>query len=284
AGGMHIRPARASPASRQRTSRSGSSAGVQPPFCGSSPTLTWTKQSGRRPVLAVALPSASTSEGRSTEWITSNSRTASSALFDWSRPTRCSLRSGCAARSAGHFACASCTRLSPKSRWPAAISGRIASTACVLETATSVIPSGLRPAFLAALAMAARTAASRADADTWVIAAAIGSAMKHFHPLPRQWLMTDERMGDGLLAALDRLPPGGGIVFRHYRLGEAERHALFRAARERARARGQMLLLAGSAEQARAWGADGSHGHGAGAGFRSASVHDLVELRAAAAA
>lgn len=108
--------------------------------------------------------------------------------------------------------------------------------------------------------------------------------MKHFHPLPRQWLMTDERMGDGLLAALDRLPPGGGIVFRHYRLGEAERHALFRAARERARARGQMLLLAGSAEQARAWGADGSHGHGAGAGFRSASVHDLAELRAAAAA
>lgn len=108
--------------------------------------------------------------------------------------------------------------------------------------------------------------------------------MAIFHPLPRQWLMTDERMGEGLSAALDRLPEGGGIVFRHYRLGEGERRALFETVKERARARGQLLLLAGSAEQARAWGADGSHGPGSGEGLRSASVHDLAELRAADAA
>lgn len=102
-------------------------------------------------------------------------------------------------------------------------------------------------------------------------------------PLPRVWLMTDERMGDGLLSALARLPAGGGIVFRHYRLAEAERRALFEAVKVRARARGQMLLLAGPAEEARLWGADGSHGRGPGDAPRSAPAHDLAELRAAEA-
>ena len=37
-------------------------------------------------------------------------------------------------------------------------------------------------------------------------------------PWPRAWLMTDERMGERLWEAIDRLPvKHSGIVFRHYR-------------------------------------------------------------------
>jgi thiamine-phosphate pyrophosphorylase len=93
--------------------------------------------------------------------------------------------------------------------------------------------------------------------------------------------MTDERLGDGLFAAIERLPPGGGIVFRHYSLLEAERRALFEQVKALARHRRLMLLLSGAAPQARAWGADGSHGRGRGTGFRSAPVHNLSEIRAA---
>lgn len=98
-------------------------------------------------------------------------------------------------------------------------------------------------------------------------------------PLPTTWLMTDERMGERLFAAIGRLPEGAGIVFRHYSLPEAERRAVFD--RVRAATPGHLLLLAGTADQARAWGADGSHGRGPGDGLRSAPVHDLDEIRAA---
>ena len=101
-------------------------------------------------------------------------------------------------------------------------------------------------------------------------------------PLPRLWLMTDERLGGGLLAAVARLPEEAGIVFRHYSLPEGERRILFD--RVRAAARGRLLLLAGPAELAQAWGADGSHGRGPGEGLRSAPAHDLAEIRAAEAA
>lgn len=105
--------------------------------------------------------------------------------------------------------------------------------------------------------------------------------MERRQPLPRMWLMTDERQGENLIGAVRRLPPGAGIVFRHYGTPESERRALFDAVRRQANARGLMLLLAGSAAQALAWGAHGSHGRGPGAGLRSAPVHDLAELRAA---
>ena len=98
-------------------------------------------------------------------------------------------------------------------------------------------------------------------------------------PLPRRWLMTDERLGDGLFEAIGRLPEGGGIVFRHYRTGA--RRALFDRVAESARRRGLLLLLAGSADEAEAWGADGSHGRGRGAGLRTVPAHDLAEIRAA---
>lgn len=101
--------------------------------------------------------------------------------------------------------------------------------------------------------------------------------MPNRQPLPRLWLMTDERIGD-LLAAINRLPPDAGIVFRHYSLGEAPRRALFDRVRT---AHPGLLLLAGDAVQARSWGADGSHGRGPGAGLRSAPVHSYAEIKAA---
>ena len=104
--------------------------------------------------------------------------------------------------------------------------------------------------------------------------------MRRRHPLPTLWLMTDERQGAALIAAVRRLPRGAGIVFRHHRVPAARRRALFYAIRPIARARGLTLLLAGPPGLARRWGADGSHGPGP-AGVRSAAVHDRAELRVA---
>jgi thiamine-phosphate pyrophosphorylase len=90
--------------------------------------------------------------------------------------------------------------------------------------------------------------------------------------------MTDERCGERLFAALERLPIEGGIVFRHYGVPEGQRRRLFDRVRV---AHPGLLILAGSAEQARLWGADGSHGRGPGEGLRSAPVHSYAEIRAA---
>ena len=109
--------------------------------------------------------------------------------------------------------------------------------------------------------------------------------MRRRQVLPRLWLMTDERQGDGLLPALRRLPKGSGVVFRHYSLPLAERRALFATVRRIARARRLVLVLAGSVRLARAWRADGWHGRGAGRGMlHSAPAHDRRELAAAAGA
>ena len=106
----------------------------------------------------------------------------------------------------------------------------------------------------------------------------------HHQRLPRLWMMTDERQRDGLWRALERLPRGGGVVFRHYSLPPAERRALFRKVRAIARRRGLRLLLAGPPHLAAAWGADGSHGRrpaGRAIGLTSAPAHDLREIRSA---
>ena len=107
--------------------------------------------------------------------------------------------------------------------------------------------------------------------------------MDRRQPLPRIWLMTDERQGAALLDAVARLPDGAGIVFRHYSLARAERRALFERVRESAGLRGLLLLLAGPAAEARRWGADGSHGRGGGEGLRTAPAHGPTEIRAAEA-
>jgi thiamine-phosphate pyrophosphorylase len=88
--------------------------------------------------------------------------------------------------------------------------------------------------------------------------------------------MTDERQGEGLWASLERLPAGAGVVFRHYRLGPEERHQLFLEVRRLCRERRLILLAAGSALPP----ADGVHGR-RGAGLRSASAHNLWEIRVA---
>ena len=105
--------------------------------------------------------------------------------------------------------------------------------------------------------------------------------MRSRHPLPRLWLMTDERMGAGLWDALARLPRGSGVIFRHYRT--ADRRALFERVRKLARRRGLVLLLAGSPRAAAAWRADGVHGRSPHRRVprpmvRTAPAHDAREV------
>ena len=110
--------------------------------------------------------------------------------------------------------------------------------------------------------------------------------MRRRQPLPRLWMMTDERQGGGLLGAVERLPEGAGLVFRHYSLPQNERRRLFLDVESAARSRGILVMLGGEPGLAAAWGADGSHGlcpgHASPPGLlRSAAVHDLPGLKAA---
>ncbi len=100
--------------------------------------------------------------------------------------------------------------------------------------------------------------------------------MPRRHPIPRLWLMTDERMGEGLWDALNALPRGSGVVFRHY--ATSDRVALLAKVAQVARRRGLLLLAAG--------GLEGTHGaHNAGSrGLVSRSAHNRREVLAAARA
>ncbi|MCC7015960.1 MAG: thiamine phosphate synthase [Rhodospirillales bacterium] len=75
--------------------------------------------------------------------------------------------------------------------------------------------------------------------------------------LPALLLLSDERRLPDPLAALDRLPRGAGVVFRHY--GVTERAALARALVRKGRALGIRVLVAGDARLASAVRADGLH-------------------------
>lgn len=106
--------------------------------------------------------------------------------------------------------------------------------------------------------------------------------MRRRHPVPRLWLMTDERMGAGLWRAVRRLPRGSGIVFRHHATPPAERRKLFSRLLRVARARGLVLVRAGEVPFR---GEMGVH-KGALGGLRRGSlvtwpVHDRREARAA---
>jgi len=108
--------------------------------------------------------------------------------------------------------------------------------------------------------------------------------MHRRQPLPRLWMMTDERQGEGLFGALRRLPEGAGIVFRHYSLPERQRRRLFDDVQTVARGKGCLLILAGTPQLAAAWEADGSHGwQGASEPrlLRSVAVHNQEEMEAA---
>ncbi len=102
---------------------------------------------------------------------------------------------------------------------------------------------------------------------------------------PRDWLMTDERMGDRLLEAIGRVPSGtGGIVFRHYSLGPRERLELGKSVAEAARARKLVLAVAADPRLAEQLDAHLVHNPSAPSELPiSRSVHDEPEARSAAA-
>lgn len=102
--------------------------------------------------------------------------------------------------------------------------------------------------------------------------------MRRHHPdCPTLWLMTDERLGDALWTALDRLPRGGGVIFRHYSLSIGERRALFAQLAKVARRRGLILVRAGTTPMR---GEQGVHGRSLkqGRGFRTWPAHNLREV------
>lgn len=88
--------------------------------------------------------------------------------------------------------------------------------------------------------------------------------------------MTDERMGDALWDALERLPRGAGVVVRHYGLPLAERRVVLARVERIARARGLVVLgtrgLVGSG---------GMHNGRARCGMSTRAAHDRAEIVAA---
>lgn len=103
---------------------------------------------------------------------------------------------------------------------------------------------------------------------------------------PDLWLVTDARNDAGLERALEKLPRGSGVIFRHYHLSEADRRARFDGLRRAAHRRGHLVVLSGTARQARAWRADGVYGDPRGlargpALLRLCTVHSAREIAAA---
>jgi thiamine-phosphate pyrophosphorylase len=91
--------------------------------------------------------------------------------------------------------------------------------------------------------------------------------------------MTDERQGDGLWEAVQRLPGHAGIIFRHHATPEPIRSALFDRLARLARQRQLILLVAG--DNARLRGQGRHHRHNGPPRFGTASAHDVMELRTA---
>jgi len=102
-------------------------------------------------------------------------------------------------------------------------------------------------------------------------------------PWPRDWLMTDERMGDRLWDAIARVPSGtGGIVFRHLSLDPSDRLQLGRRVAGLAKERKLMLAVAGDLSLARQLDARLIHNPPQSSPMPfSCSVHDELEARAA---
>lgn len=100
--------------------------------------------------------------------------------------------------------------------------------------------------------------------------------------LPEVWYFTDVRAGDALWAALDRLPRGGGVVFRHGELAPQARAALLTRVRAVARRRRLVLVVRGSASRA----GEGVHlargDRRRHRGLVTAAAHDRAELVRAA--
>ncbi len=157
----------------------------------------------------------------------------------------------------------------------------------VLLTAMSVTSPGSRCAIAQAFAILPRTAASGLSANSMLLR--YTAAMRSRQSLPLLWILSDARNDGGLEAALERLPAGSGLVFRHYHLGLRARAARFGELAEVARVCGHVVVLADKAALAREWRAAGVYGGAAclmkaDGLLRLGTAHDGEELADAAAA
>ena len=110
--------------------------------------------------------------------------------------------------------------------------------------------------------------------------------MARFHSLPDLWLVSDARTDAVLERALARLPRGSGFIYRHYHLPPEQRQARFLELGRNARASDHLVVLAGNAKLAAAWGADGIYGPPRSLSprpglLRFATVHSPREMRQA---
>ncbi|OGS56674.1 MAG: thiamine phosphate synthase [Erythrobacter sp. RIFCSPHIGHO2_12_FULL_63_10] len=116
------------------------------------------------------------------------------------------------------------------------------------------------------------------------MASGYSAIMSKRQPLPDIWLISDARNNGGLAAALARLPRGSGFIYRHYHLGDHARRARFLELAQIARAQGHLVIVAGDAQTAHDWGADGIYGAPAMLGaqhpelLRLATAHDADEV------
>lgn len=69
-------------------------------------------------------------------------------------------------------------------------------------------------------------------------------------PWPREWLMTDERVGNRLWQAVAALPRGAGVVFRHHATLIDQRPSLAHKLASACRERGLILSIAGDVDLA----------------------------------
>lgn len=84
--------------------------------------------------------------------------------------------------------------------------------------------------------------------------------MAQDQPLPSLWLLSDARNDASLQTALRKMPTGSAFVFRHYHLAPAERRARFDECAVIAGDCGHLLILSGTGDLARSWGADAIYG------------------------
>jgi thiamine-phosphate pyrophosphorylase len=104
--------------------------------------------------------------------------------------------------------------------------------------------------------------------------------------LPAIWLVSDERNDASIERALAKLPRGSGLIYRHYHLDRRQRRARFSTLAAQARRRGHVIVLAGTAREARQWRAHGAYGPPARlapgpTGLRLVTAHSLREIAAA---
>lgn len=100
---------------------------------------------------------------------------------------------------------------------------------------------------------------------------------------PRQWLMTDERMGERLWSILEGSPGETGVVVRHYSASSAERAAIAHRVAGICRKRQMTFAIAADEDLALALGAQLVHNPTARPGALpfSLSVHSNQEAIAA---